>query len=144
MRVKLVFPISLALFAICLIVAGGCKKTTTTEPDPDLANAVTGIYSVSAVSVAGSTQPLTGSGSLYLVRNGTSVDKADLTLTYATAGSTGSSTFSETKTLSLQRSGSTIDLYNGTTKVGNWTSTLLTITSYPFNNSTISFTATKQ
>jgi hypothetical protein len=127
-----------------LFFVSGCKKTESV-PDPDMASRVSGRYAVTAVTIGGSSQPITiTNGNIIMVRNGVALDKVDLTLSYATAGSSGSSTFSETKTISLQQSGSAIDLYSGTTKVGSWTTALLTITSYPFNNSTVSLTATKQ
>lgn len=131
------FPVLL----ICFLA--GCKKTET-APDPDMASRVSGRYAVTTVTITGNSQPITVvNGTVIMVRNGVALDTVDLTLSYATASTSGSSTFSETKTITLQQSGNAIDLYSGTTKVGSWTTALLTITNYPFNNTTVSFTATK-
>ncbi|GAB3941838.1 hypothetical protein GCM10028805_05640 [Spirosoma harenae] len=109
-----------------------------------MANVVSGAYDVTTVTIAGSSQPQTVSGTVVIVQDGTALDKVTLTLTYRTAGSSGSSTFSESKPITLQRSGSSIDLYNTNTKVGSWAASTVTLTNYPFNSSTISLTATKQ
>lgn len=129
------------LFTSFLLVVS-CKKTEA--PDPDLASKVMGTYKVAMVSIPGSNQPIvvTG-GTVVLFRNGAALDKVDITLSYATAGTMGSTSFSETRTLSLQQSGNAIDLLNGTTKIGSWVANTLTFTDYPFNNSTVSFTATR-
>ena len=132
----------LFLLIICLVFVIGCKKTTTTtDPDPDIAAKVSGRYTITALTT---TQPVTGySGTVFIVRNGTTIDVVDLTLSYSTAGSSGGSSFTETRTLTLKATSNTADLYNGTNKVGTWTATQLTLTDYPFSNGTVSVTATK-
>lgn len=145
MRLNIINPTAwLAILVISLSFVTGCKKTESV-PDPDMASRVAGRYAVTAVTIGSSSQPTTVTGgTVIVVRNGVALDRIDLTLSYATAGTSGSSTFSETKTISLQQAGNAIDLYSGTTKVGTWTTALLTITNYPFNSSTVSFTAAKQ
>ncbi|MVM40069.1 hypothetical protein GO730_24680 [Spirosoma sp. HMF3257] len=145
MRLNIINPTAwLAILVISLSFVTGCKKTESV-PDPDMASRVAGRYAVTAVTIGSGSQPTTVTGgTVIVVRNGVALDRIDLTLSYATAGTSGSSTFSETKTISLQQSGNAIDLYSGTTKVGTWTTALLTITNYPFNSSTVSFTAAKQ
>ena len=145
MRFDMTTYVSRLLFLlICLAFVTGCKKatTTTTDPDPDIAAKVSGRYTITTLTT---TQPVTSySGTVFIIRNGTTIDTVDLTLSYATAGSSGSSSFTETKTLTLKTAGDNIDLYNGTTKVGTWTTVpQLTLTNYPFNNSSINVTATK-
>ena len=133
----------LLLLLVCVALAIGCKKSSSTDPtpDPDIAAKVSGRYTITALTT---TQTVTSySGTAFIVRNGTSIDTVDLTLSYSTAGSSGSSSFTETKTLTLKAVGDNVDLYNGTTKVGTWTATELTLTNYPFNNSTVNVTATK-
>ncbi|QDK83185.1 hypothetical protein EXU85_33115 [Spirosoma sp. KCTC 42546] len=143
MRLNVTFLTSwLLVLIICLLA--GCKKTETV-PDPDMASRVSGRYAVTTITITGNSQPITVvNGTVIMVRNGVALDTVDLTLSYATASTSGSSTFSETKTITLQQSGNAIDLYSGTTKVGSWTTALLTVTNYPFNNTTVSFTAAKQ
>ena len=133
----------LFLLLFWTLVMIGCKKSTPADPspDPDVAAKVSGRYMITALTT---TQPVTSySGTVFIVRNGTTIDTVDLTLSYATAGSSGSSSFTETKTLTLKAAGTIVDLYNGTTKVGTWTATELTLTDYPFNNSSVNVTATK-
>ncbi|QMW02406.1 hypothetical protein [Spirosoma foliorum] len=136
----------LLIFTISLLSLTGCKKTESIPaPDPNLASAISGRYIVTTITASGSTQPISiVNGLVVIVPTGTALDVVNVTLSYMTASASGSTAFSELKTLSLQRSGNAIDLYSGTTKVGSWTSTSLTFTNYPFNNSTVSFTATKE
>ena len=101
-----------------------------------------GTYTLSAIGVSGGSQPVTG-GTVVLLRNGAALDKVDITLSYATAGTSGSSSFSESRTLSLQPSGNAIILLSGTTQVGSWVNNTITFTNYPFNNTMVSFTATR-
>ncbi|MVM32179.1 hypothetical protein GO755_19175 [Spirosoma sp. HMF4905] len=134
----------LTLLIISLLFVTGCKKTVSV-PNPDMASRVMGRYAVTTITVGGNSQPITvTNGTVIMVRNGVALDMVDLTLSYATASTSGSSTFSETKTISLKQGDSLIDLYSGTTKVGTWTTASLTFTNYPFNNSTVSFTSVKQ
>ena len=100
---------------------------------------------MSEITPAGSQTAITvANGSVLTVRDGSSLTVILFTLTYATVGTSGSSTISETKQITLQPSGKEIALMTGTTKVGSWFNNILTMTSYPANNSTVSFTATKQ
>ena len=134
------------LFALCigLLLVSSCKKNEE-APDPDIAKSVIGTYTFTTISLASNSQSTTvASGNVTMVRNGTALDKVDLTLSYTTASSSGSSTFSESKTLTLQRADNTIDLYNGSTKVGSWVLGTLNLANYPFNNTSVSLTAAKQ
>ena len=142
MRLTLNCPASwLPLFVFCLLIVSGCKKSDS--PAPDLATKVMGTYTFTMVSVAGSQPTAVTGGSAALLRNGTALDKVDMTVSYATAGTSGSSNFSETRPITLQLSGVAIDLYSGTTRVGTWVNNTITFTNYPFNNSTVNFTAAK-
>lgn len=135
----------LFLLLLWTLIVIGCKKSTPTEPDPDVAGKVSGRYTFSTVTTSSSgSQPITVSnGTIIILRNGTALETVDLTLSYATVGSSGSSSFTETKTLTLKAAGDAVDLYNGAAKVGTWTATQLTFISYPFNNSSVNLTATK-
>ncbi|MBN8825914.1 MULTISPECIES: hypothetical protein [unclassified Spirosoma] len=138
------FSYWLSTFCICLLLVSGCKKTETV-PDPDMAKSVAGTYTFTTISLASSSQPTTvASGNVAMVRNGTALDKVDLTLSYTTASSSGSSTFSESKTITLQRADNTIDLYDGSTKVGSWVLGTLNLANYPFSTTSVTLTATKQ
>ncbi|GAB4035325.1 hypothetical protein [Spirosoma gilvum] len=138
------FQYWLTTLCIGLLVVSSCKKSEE-APDPDMAKSVIGTYAFTTISLATSTQSTTvASGTVAMIRNGTALDKVDLTLSYTTASTSGSSTFSESKTITLQRSDNTIDLYNGSTKVGSWVSGTLNLSSYPFNNTTVNLTAAKQ
>ncbi|WP_080059527.1 hypothetical protein [Spirosoma aerolatum] len=138
------FTYWLAILSICLFVISGCKKAETI-PDPDMAKSVAGTYTFTTISLASSNQPTTvASGNVALVRNGSALDKVDLTLSYTTASSSGSSTFSESKTITLQRADNTIELYNGSTKVGSWVLGTLNLANYPFSTTSVTLTATKQ
>lgn len=136
------FASRLSLLIVCLALVLSCKKSTPTDPtNPDLAAKVSGRYTITALTT---TQPvMSPTGTVFIVRNGTTIDIVDLTLSYTTAGSSGSSSFTETKTLLLKAAGDNVDLYSGTTKVGTWTATQLTLMDYPFNNGSVSVTATK-
>ncbi|WP_018617751.1 hypothetical protein [Spirosoma luteum] len=130
-------------FISLLALATGCKKTDTTPQD--LAKPVVGLYRMAEVTLAGSQTAITvTNGSTLMVRDGESLSAILFTLTYATVGTSGSSTFSETKQITLQPSGNAIALLSGSTQVGSWFNNTLTMKAYPFNNSTVSFTATKQ
>ena len=97
------------------------------------------------VTPAGSQTAITvANGNVLTVRDGESLTAILFTLTYATVGKSGSSTFSETKQIMLQPSGSAIALLSGSAQVGSWFNNTLTLKDYPFNNSTVSFTAVKQ
>ena len=121
----------------------GCKKTDATPQD--LAKPVVGLYRMSEVTTpASQTATPVNNGSVLMVRDGESLTAIQFTLTYATVGTSGSSTFSETKSITLQPSGPAIALFSGSTQVGSWFNNTLTIKDYPFNNSTVSFTAQKQ
>ena len=135
--------LQITVLTVTLFILVNCKKADTT--DPDMAAKVMGTYKFSTINMAGNSTaiPVTG-GTAVLLRNGLLLDKVDLTLSYATASTSGSASFSETKSISLHASGSAINLLNGTTQVGTWVNNTLTFTDYPFNNSTLSFTATKQ
>ena len=130
-------------FIILLALVTGCKKADTTPQD--LAKPVAGLYRMAAVTPAGSQTAITvTNGSTLIVRDGESLSAILFTLTYATAGTSGSSTFSETKPITLQPSGNAIALLSGSTQVGSWFNNTLTMKGYPVNNSTVDFTATKQ
>lgn len=130
-------------FITLLALATGCKKTDTAPQD--LAKPVIGLYRIAEVTPAGSQTAVTvANGNVLMVRDGESLSAILFTLTYATVGTSGSSTFSETKQITLQPSGNAIALLSGSTQVGSWFNNTLTIKAYPFNNSTVSFTANKQ
>ncbi|WP_020604146.1 hypothetical protein [Spirosoma spitsbergense] len=133
----------LPVFISLLALVTGCKKTDTTPQD--LAKPVVGLYRMAEVTPAGSQTAITvANGSVLMVREGESLTTILFTLTYATVGTSGSSTFSETQKITLQPSGSAIALLSGSTQVGSWFNNTLTMKAYPFNNSTVSFTAAKQ
>jgi hypothetical protein len=130
-------------FISLLTLVTGCKKTDTTPQD--LAKPVVGLYRMAEVTPAGSQTAVTVSnGSVLIVRDGESLTNILFTLTYATVGTSGSSTFSETKQITLQPSGNAIGMLSGSAQVGSWFNNMLTMTAYPVNNSTVSFTAAKQ
>ncbi len=130
-------------FIALLALAAGCKKADTTPQD--LAKPVVGLYRMAEVTPAGSQTAITvTNASTLMVRDGESLTAILFTLTYATVGTSGSSTFSETKQITLQPSGNAIALLSGSTQVGSWFNNTLTMKAYPFNNSTVSFIATKQ
>lgn len=130
-------------FISLLSLLTGCKKTDTTPQD--LAKPVVGLYRMTEVTPANSQTAITvANGSVLMVRDGESLTAILFTLTYATVGTSGSSTFSETKPITLQPSGSAIALLSGSTQVGSWFNNTLTMKGYPVNNSTVSFTAAKQ
>ena len=139
---------SLLSFVICLLFIVGCKKSASdnTAVDPDSAARVSGRYTFQTITDVGSSgsKPTTvTNGTIIIVRTGTAIDMADLTLSYTAAGSSGSQSFVETKTLILKASGNNIDLNSGSSTVGTWTATQLTLSGYPFNGTLISLTATK-
>lgn len=137
------FLYGLTTLCLCLFLISGCKKSES-APDPDLAKSVSGTYTFTTISLASNSQSTTvASGNVAIVRNGTALDKVDLTLSYTTASSSGSSTFSESKTISLQRSDNSIDLYNGSAKVGSWVLGTLNLANYPFSTTSVTLTATK-
>lgn len=120
-----------------------CKKTDATPQD--LAKPVVGLYRLTEITTPGSqTAIAVNNGTVQMVREGELLTTVQFTLTYATVGTSGSSSFSETKQITLLPSGNAIALLVGTTKVGSWFNNTLTIANYPFNNSTVSFMAQKQ
>lgn len=132
-------------FTICLMnlfLVAGCNKKES--PNPDLVAAVMGTYRMTTVSLAGSSQPVTVTGGTVLVvRSGMSMNTVEMTVSYATASTSGSSSFSETGIISLEPSGNAIALLSGANKVGSWFNGVLTLNNYPFNNASVSFTATR-
>lgn len=129
----------LSFFALLI----SCTKKDATPQD--LAKPVIGLYRLTEITTPGSQTAVTVSnGTVQMVRDSESLTTIQFTLSYATVGTSGSSSFSETKLITLQPSGSAIALLVGTTKVGSWFNNTLTMASYPFNNSTVSFTAQKQ
>lgn len=137
------FAPALLSFLIFVALLTGCTKKDATPQD--LTKPVTGLYRFTEITTPGSQTAVTiSNGTVQMVRDGESLTVIQFTLSYATVGVSGSSTLSETKPITLQPSGSAIALLVGTTKVGSWFNNTLTIASYPFNNSTVSFIAQKQ
>jgi hypothetical protein len=132
----------LTLLICCTVCLAGCKKTESAPPD--LAAQVLGAYKVTAIGNLPNNLPaVPTAASVTVARNGSDLDKVLITAAYSLTSSAGSQAIVDTKTISLQQSGSNVDLYDGSSKVGYWNNNSIFAADYPFLTAKISFTATK-
>lgn len=132
----------LTLLVLGSVYVIGCKKSET--PAPDLAANLIGTYKVTSISNLPNNLPATPSAaSVVVARNGSALDQVQITAAYSIITTGGSQSLTDSKTINLQQSNGTVDLYDGTTKVGNWTNNTINGTDYPFLTAKISFVASK-
>ena len=133
----------LSLVACVYVV--GCKKSEST-PAPDLATQMVGTYKVSSIGIPSLPSSVTAdpaNASVVVERSGTALDQVNITSSYSYTFTNSLQILKETKLINLQQSGSNVDLYNGTSKVGTWSNNTITATNYPFSTGTINYTASK-
>ncbi|MBD2756464.1 hypothetical protein [Spirosoma validum] len=133
----------LMLLALGSMYVVGCKKSETTTP-PDLAANLVGTYRVTAIGGLPANLPATPTAaSVVVARNGSALDQVQITAAYSITSAVGGQSITDSKTINLQQSGTNVDLYDGTTKVGYWSNNTINATDYPFLTAKISFTASK-
>ncbi|GAB2561371.1 hypothetical protein GCM10027085_60620 [Spirosoma aerophilum] len=124
---------------------GGCIKLPAPTP-PDLLTNIVGNYKVTAFTII-STLPFPtagiSSGSAVITRNGSAMNTVKMAVSYVINNAGVETKLAQTKTIELRQSGSSFDLYDGTTKIGTLTGAVITVSQYSFSGFVVDFTATK-
>lgn len=128
----------------CAIALISCKKTDTA---PDLAARVIGTYTLSSFSTTGA-QPVAitdvTSGTAMATRNGNALTNVVFTTNFVGKAAGVEAKLSQSQPIELTQSGSNIDLYSGTTKVGTFSNNVITVSNYSVSGFTVNFTVKKQ
>ncbi|AUD03718.1 hypothetical protein [Spirosoma pollinicola] len=133
----------LLLILLCGLALVSCKKADTA---PDLAATVVGTYTLSSFSTTG-TQPIAitdvTSGTAVATRNGNALTNVVFAINFVGKAAGVEAKLSQSQPIELTQSGSNIDLYSGTTKVGTYSNKVITVSNYNVSGFTVNFTATK-